>query len=784
MARSLIVLVAGSVLLFLLTPPGTADITFTEHSIRRGFAAPWFLDSADIDSDGDPDVVASASNGSVLTWWENDDGAAFHEHAVSGNLAFPMGVEAVDLDSDGDIDIICAVDFAGTIEWWENDAAQAFTQHTAADWAGVNFVGTHDVDGDGDVDIVATGCQGDPGEMGWLENDGSQQFIKHIVKSNWDHANSVHAGDLDSDGDVDLIGTASWAGQIAWFENDGNQGFVEHTILNTWARPSCGCITDLDLDGDADILATICQLNQVVWFENDGAQGLTQHVVDGAVHGGHSVCAEDIDGDGDRDILAAAKTSNLIAWWENDGNQGFTRRTISDTFAGASDVQAADVDSDGDLDVFGVATAGSEVAWWESQLYGFGFEGEPTSGHAPLTVQFTDLSNADPPLTYRAWDFDNDGTTDSEDPNPLWTYQVPGNYSVKLEVASDSLERTVLYEDYIRVFDGESALEFDGEDGHVSCGASPDLNTTAALTIEAWISPVGWGEAGSSGYGRIVDKTSFGLYLNGQASTFAPHSLVVYLKTEAGPPSISWTPDSSIVLNRWQHVAVTYDADSSAVRLYIDGCEQPLSQLNAPSGTIDDSSTDELVIGNSTAHSYTFDGIIDEVRIWGVVRSPEEILESMDACLEGTEPGLVGYWQMNEGFGPVIADWSGGGNDGVIQSARWAQGVHRPQTSGEEPRERANLPGILFLGESCPNPFRGSATIRYHVLVDTRCDVMIYDLRGRVVRQLFSGRRQAGAHSVLWDGTGADAAEAASGVYLCCVRTEACTRTRRLVLCR
>ncbi len=784
MTRSSMSIITSIALLCLLPPFAAAELTFTKHTIRAGFIAPWFLDSADIDSDGDPDLVASASNAGLLTWWENDGNGGFQEHTIAGGLDFPMGVRAVGLDSDDDVDIICAIGVAGTITWWENDGSQTFTQHAAANWAGVNFVGAHDVDLDGDVDIVATGCQGDPGEMGWLENDGSAQFVKHIVKSNWDHANSVGAGDLDSDGDVDLVGTASWAGEISWFENNGNQGFTEHAVLNTWARPSCARITDLDLDGDSDILATICQIHQVAWFENDGAQGLAQHLVDGAVQGGHSVCAVDMDGDGYRDILGAAKTSNLVAWWENDGNQGFTRRTISDDFLGSSDVQAADVDGDGDLDVFGVATHGNEVAWWENQLYGFRFEGEPTSGHAPLTVQFTDLSNADPPLTYRAWDFDNDGTTDSEEPNPLWTYQVPGSYSVKLEVASDSLERTVLYQDYIRVFDGESALEFDGEDGHVSCPPSPDLNPTAALTLEAWVNPSGWGEAGSSGYGRIVDKTSFGLYVNGQASTFAPHSLVLYLKTGAGPPSLSWTPDSSVAVDRWQHVAATYSASSSQVRLYIDGSEQPVTQLNTPSGAIQDNSADELVIGNSTAHSFTFDGILDEVRMWDVPRSPDEILENMDGYLDGTEAGLVGYWQMNEGFGPLIGDKSGGGNDGVIDGARWAQGVHMAQTSGEEPEDSANLPAVLLMGESSPNPSDGSVTMRYYIPEETRCEVTIYDLRGQAVRTLFSGRQPAGVHSVAWDGTRADAVRAGSGIYLWCVRTETASRTRRLVICR
>ncbi len=61
------------------------------------------------------------------------------------------------------------------------------------------------------------------------------------------------------------------------------------------------------------------------------------------------------------------------------------------------------------------------------------FEADVTSGDAPLTVQFTDLSsNADT----REWDFDNDGVTDSTEQDPEYTYSVAGVYTVSLTVAN------------------------------------------------------------------------------------------------------------------------------------------------------------------------------------------------------------------------------------------------------------------------------------------------------------------------------------------------------------
>jgi PKD repeat protein len=62
------------------------------------------------------------------------------------------------------------------------------------------------------------------------------------------------------------------------------------------------------------------------------------------------------------------------------------------------------------------------------------FSATPTSGNVPLTVNFTDLSTG---ATSWAWDFDNDGTTDSTDQNPTHQYAAAGKYTVKLTATND-----------------------------------------------------------------------------------------------------------------------------------------------------------------------------------------------------------------------------------------------------------------------------------------------------------------------------------------------------------
>jgi PKD repeat protein len=76
------------------------------------------------------------------------------------------------------------------------------------------------------------------------------------------------------------------------------------------------------------------------------------------------------------------------------------------------------------------------------------FTGEPTSGPAPLTVQFNDTSTG--PHNQWVWNF-GDGNT-SFDQNPLYTFNEPGSYSILLNVSQASGDAvSTTHEDYITV---------------------------------------------------------------------------------------------------------------------------------------------------------------------------------------------------------------------------------------------------------------------------------------------------------------------------------------------
>lgn len=81
------------------------------------------LDVADIDQDGDTDVIIAEHKGALkLAIWSNDGSGAFTEHVVSTGKESHLGARTVDLDGDGDLDIVSiAWDAYQNVHLWRND---------------------------------------------------------------------------------------------------------------------------------------------------------------------------------------------------------------------------------------------------------------------------------------------------------------------------------------------------------------------------------------------------------------------------------------------------------------------------------------------------------------------------------------------------------------------------------------------------------------------------------------------------------------------------------------
>jgi len=145
--------------------------SFTEHTIDHCDGARSVY-ATDLDGDGDMDVLGtfdySESFTDGIAWWENNGSESFTMHTISAHFAGAYSVYAADVDNDGDVDILGAAFDYDEITWWENDGDENFTEHIiTGNFDGARSVYATDVDGDGDVDVLGAAFYAD--DITWWE---------------------------------------------------------------------------------------------------------------------------------------------------------------------------------------------------------------------------------------------------------------------------------------------------------------------------------------------------------------------------------------------------------------------------------------------------------------------------------------------------------------------------------------------------------------------------------------------------------------------------------------
>ena len=212
-----------------------------------------------------------------------------------------------------------------------------------------------------------------------------------------------------------------------------------------------------------------------------------------------------------------------------------------------------------------------------------------------------------------------------------------------------------------------TALTLDGNQSFVEIGDSETLNNiTEQVTVSAWIAPTDF----PNRYIPIIYKG------DKRTSDITNRSVTLWLQDD-GSVLFSASPggqaekymssaSGAIQLNRWYHVAGVIDAKRNLMKIFIDGTEVERGNFNSKENI--HKSLHPLRIGGSheeeiTTHA-SFAGQIDEVRIWNIARTEDQIRADMNKQLNGDEPGLVGYYKFDAETENVITDSSPNRNNG------------------------------------------------------------------------------------------------------------------------
>ncbi len=259
----------------------------------------------------------------------------------------------------------------------------------------------------------------------------------------------------------------------------------------------------------------------------------------------------------------------------------------------------------------------------------------PTSGTAPLSVQFDGTSSTavDDAIESYLWDFGD--LTTSRDDNPRHTYRATGTFTVTLRVVSfGGVEDTATATITVDTGSSTGSLQFNGSQfATLPASAASAQN----FTFETWIKPQAEG-------GTVV---SFGNPL--VLLEIVPANNLLRLRVGAE------VFEATVVnmAGRWSYVAIAYDA-TTGLSVSIDG----IVGLTTP--TSSSISISQLQLGSA------FRGNIGLTRFWSTTRTTAQIASDATANLTGSETGLLGDWRMSDGSGQTLRNRATAGDDGVL----------------------------------------------------------------------------------------------------------------------
>ncbi len=409
----------------LLTP---VEGSIVELANPIGAEHPIGILSVDIDGDGDSDLVSANRSGGSLSVFRQTTRGEFETPptVLTGGEATngARSVAAADLDGDGDHDLVCASEFGSTLSifWQVRDGTFDPTPMSLGGptvTPGAYCVSAADIDRDGDVDIVSANIDGDTLTVFWQSRAGAFDAAPTVLGSpaTTDGAKFVVVADVDQDGRPDLVCANEQANTLSVFWQIAAGAFDPVAAVLGGSDATRGprglAVADLDHDGDFDVASANELSDTLSIFWQTAARsfdpaptllvvGLNQGVVDGPV----SVVAADVDLDGDLDLTSSnIWNDTLSVYWQTAAGVFDPKPAV---LGGGppyieSCVVVADVDGDRDLDLVSANESTGALRIWRQSSRG---------SVAPTPQIIAGLPTIDGPLSLSVADVDQDGDLD------------------------------------------------------------------------------------------------------------------------------------------------------------------------------------------------------------------------------------------------------------------------------------------------------------------------------------------------------------------------------------
>jgi hypothetical protein len=335
--------------------------------------------SADLDGDGDLDIIrAEGPQTPRLELFIQDPPGVFspgQSGLMTNGTSAPKALATADLNGDGDIDIVSADGFSDTLTLFYQVLEFQFGSSTVFEISerpplvtgrDPRSLATADLDGDGDIDIVAAdGLNFTDGSLSLFFQDPpdplfpSEPVFRKSSKPpllrgksgdfTFGRVHLVATADLDGDGDIDIVSASDDDDSLTLFFQDppdstfpSEPNFSQGVVLSTGNHPRAIATADLDGDGDVDIVTADLESDTLsVFFQDPPGNFPMAASKTMAVQDPTYVATGDLDGDGDLDIVSSSNLLFQVAPGAFETSIGVFRPIAP----------PADLDGDGDLDI-------------------------------------------------------------------------------------------------------------------------------------------------------------------------------------------------------------------------------------------------------------------------------------------------------------------------------------------------------------------------------------------------------------------------------------------------
>lgn len=361
----IIVVVAASTLAG--APRAAAQFSFAPPVPFRPGDGVAALAAADIDRDGDADLVLHDEIGPLLTVFLGDGLGSLGPGTTSTTGYRTAAIALGDVDGDGRLDAVLAGGGSRTLLALRGDGTGGFAPLIRSSLPGTpRDAVLADLDGDGVLDVASPLFDVDAVAVGRGNGRGAFSIVSPPVPAG-QSPHAIAAADFDADGRVDLAVANRYSGDVSVLANRGGLAFVEVARLPAGLGLVSIVARDLDGDGVVDVAALAQDESRLRLFFGDGALRFDRTA--DLEPAGRSVfaAAADLDVDGVPDLVVAPYAGSSLTLFRGEGRGRFASGAtlpLPPLFRFASAIAAEDFDGDAipDLAVAVKDDGGEDVA--------------------------------------------------------------------------------------------------------------------------------------------------------------------------------------------------------------------------------------------------------------------------------------------------------------------------------------------------------------------------------------------------------------------------------------